>query len=200
MITIIASSCDKVEELKDEISFRLYDPYLELNPADSVAKIYAPSCYELIPSPSDSVVSVAIDVDKDGFNDFEFTYSTYYKNVSPFDACENHNSSIKVKAFGVENRILVEDVIFSKVRVYSIDDELSMSNPVSSEAVIYLDDASSSEAVTLESGNKYIGVRLASGRIGWIKIAHKLETFTFTIMEHAYNKNLLLNIKAGQKN
>ena len=199
IIGIITFSCDKVEKLKDDISFRKYIPHLILNPTDSVAKIYAPNCSESIPFPTDSSQSILIDVDKDGLNDFKFTYFTSYNFVSSIDSCENHNSKIVVEAIGSENRVIVDEDNPENVRVFAVDDEIKISSSIADNATIFLEDASISEDVILESGNKYLGVKLASNTVGWIKVYHDRETLKFAILEHAFNRTFQLNIKAGQK-
>lgn len=199
IISLLVFSCDKVKEISDDISAVKYNPSLILNPADSVSKIYAPNCTESIPFPTDSTVSVFIDVDKDGLNDFKFSYSTYYNFVSVLDSCENHNSEIIIEAIGAENKIIVDEEHPENVRVYAVDDEIQISSSIADKATVFLNDASIPEDVILESGNKYLGVKLASNRKGWIKVYHDFDLFKFAIVEHAYNRTFQLNIKAGQK-
>jgi hypothetical protein len=198
IIGMITFSCHKVKKLKDDISSRKYIPQLVLSPADSVATIYSPTCSESIPFPTDSTQFVLIDVDKDGFNDFKFTYSASYNFVSSIDSCENHNSQIVVEAIGSENRVIVDEDNAENVRVFAVDDEIKISSSIAVNATIFLDDASISEDVILETGNKYLGVKLASNTVGWIKVYHDRGTFRFAILEHAFNRTFQLNIKAGQ--
>ncbi|PWH85278.1 hypothetical protein [Brumimicrobium oceani] len=198
LIAFIVSSCDKVKELKDEISSHKYSPQLVLKPVDSLSRIYSPHCSELIPFPLDSAESLEIDVDNDGLKDFKFTYTTHYEFVSSVDSCENHNSSILMEAIGLENKIIVKEEAMNQVRVLAQDDLISNTSSVSSNAFIFLEDAEVAEDVVLESGNKFIGVRLSSNRMGWIKVYHDRSIFKFTVLQNAYNSNFHLDIKAGQ--
>lgn len=200
LIGIIVSSCGKVEELKDEISSYKYNPQLVLNPADSASMLYSPHCSEAIPFPTDSMQSLEIDVDNDGLKDFKFTYTTRYEFVSSVDSCENHNSIILMEAIGLENKILVKEEASDQIRVLAHDDLITKTSSVASEAYIFLEDAAFSEDIVLESGNKFIGVRLASNRMGWIKVYHDRANFKFTVLQNAYNDNFHLDIRAGQTN
>mgnify|MGYP001252835318 CR=1 FL=1 len=197
LIGIIASSCDKVKELKDEISSYKYNPQLVLNPVDTVSVRYT-HCSEPIPFPSDSIQSLEIDIDNDEINDFRFTYSTSFNFVSSMDSCENHNSRIVIEAIGIDNKILVKENASDQVRILGYDELIVNTNLVASSATIFLEDASAPDDITFESGNKYIGVRLSSNRMGWIKFYHDRASFKFTVLQNAYNDNFHLNIKAGQ--
>lgn len=199
LLSITAFSCSKVKKLENDITFKKFIPFLTLNPIDSISKLYNTSCSEFIPYPFDSVESVEIDIDKNGENDFRFTYSTSYNFVSSSDSCRNHNSRIVLKALGVGNSILVDDKTTERIHVFGVNDEINNEYQLSSNAFIYLDDDAYSEEIAIESGNKYLGVKMFSGSLGWIKVFHKIDTFSFSIMEHALNRTMQLNINAGQK-
>lgn len=198
LVSVLAFSCNKLTVMEDEISFKKYVPFLTLNPADSSGQIYSTNCSETIPFPTDSIESVEVDIDKDGQNDYRFTYATNYMFVSAQDSCENHNSSILVKALGIGNYIFLEDENSEKISVFEKDNKITNANLTGTNAIVFLDHASSNEEITLETGNKYLGVKLAAGGLGWIKVFHDRTNFTFSIIEHAYNRNIHMDIKAGQ--
>lgn len=197
-IGLIAFSCNKVKKLEDEISFRKFLPFLTLNPVDSVVQLYG-SCDEFIPFPFDSVQSVEIDIDKNGENDFRFTYTTNYNFINSTDSCRNHNSSVIVKALGIGNNVVVENKTTKKAKMFEADDKIGKDYFLSSDAFIYLDNPNLADTINMGAGNKYIGVKMFSGSLGWIKVFHRRDTFNFSVMEHAINNNFHLDIKAGQK-
>ncbi|WP_107039489.1 hypothetical protein [Brumimicrobium mesophilum] len=199
LISLIAFSCKKLKKLENDITTEKFIPSLTLNPVDSAVQLYTPSCGEFIPFPFDSVQSIEIDIDKNGENDYSFTYTTAYNFISTSDSCKNHNSKVEVKALGIGNNIFVENKVNKKAKVFEEGEEIDNSNHLSSNAIIFQDDGLSSEEISMENGNKYIGVKLFSGSVGWIKVYHRRDSFDFSIMEHALNKTVQLTIKAGHR-
>lgn len=213
LIGLFTLSCEKskLKKMKDDISWRKYDPFLVLKPADSVGQISNFGCVKPFHYPSDSTVSVEVDVNKDGQNDYRFTYSTFYNLISPSDSCKNYSSIIKVKAIGVGNSVLISNSDnLNKLQVFERDQKIPNGSKLAAEGILLRDNISGSVDIAIEpeievepefqSGNKYIGVQLFGGETGWIKFFHTKDSISFSIMEHAYNRNIHLDIQAGQKN
>lgn len=199
LIGFIALSCDKVEKMEDDIAYKGFNPYLLLNPADSVGHISNSTCSKSFPFPADSSVSLTIDIDHDGVDDFSFTYSTSYNLVSPSDSCYNYSSKISVQGTGIGNNILVKDKNTTQISAYELDSPVIAASLSSYNAIIYFDNASGSNSFDFDEGNKYIGFQLANGKYGWMRVFFEKDDFSFTIMDYAYNNNVHLGIKAGQK-
>lgn len=199
LFSLLLFSCGKMTEVKDEISFRKYKPYLVLQPADSVTHFPDETCDKAIPFPLDSVVSESLDINKDGQDDFKMTYTTSYQS-SPINSCENYSSTLEAKALLPGHLILVNNVTTKKIQVFEKNEEIPNNSKYAENGFIYLDQPDNSEYFEIGNGNKYLGIRLKDGETGWIKVFHQKDSLKFTIMEHAYNKTTILDIKAGQIN
>ena len=200
LISLMTFSCDKVTKLEDDISFRKHNPYLILKPLDRVGQISTSECTKPFPFPSDSTQSVEIDMNQDGNNDFEFTYSTRYEAISPNDSCMNYSSSIVMKSIDFKNNILLKNKSTEEIQLFEEGSKVSNNLKASTKAIIYLDDAINSEHFEIDNGNQYIGIKMFTGGYGWIKLFHRKDSMSFAIMEHAYNNTIDFTIKAGQKN
>lgn len=200
IFSLFVFSCDKTElkKMEDDISYRKHIPFLVLSPADSVGEISNFQCTKAFPFPSDSTVSIEMDFDQDGQNDYRFTYTTNYELMSTIDSCQNYSSIIEVKGLGSGNKILIEDKPAGNLQVFEQNDKIPKASKLANEAVVFLDGFNGTGNVDLENGNKFIGVKLSSGGFGWIKFFHSKDSISFSIMEHAYNRNIHMKIKAGQ--
>ena len=201
VFSLFILSCDKtnLKKMEDDISYKKYSPYLALNPVDSVGQISNSKCIRSFPFPSDSTTFVEIDIDKDGQNDFRFTYTTNYDLISATDSCENYSSIIEAKGIGVGNNVLIENDITERLQIFEEDDKIPNTSKLANEAIVFLEDFTESENVEFGKGNKYIGLKLDLGGFAWIKCFHTKDSIRFSIMEYGYNNNIHMDIKAGQK-
>ena len=197
---MIIISCDNKtdNELKDKIIYLDLNPDLTLHPVDSVGFHPSGLCQEVIPFPTDSTVIVYLDVNQDGENDFRFTYSTFYEWVSASSPCANYNSTVQVSGLTTENKIKVANEDMYEISILENGDLINADQLFASNAIIYRDYAMASLYFGDLSGEGFIGVKLSSGELGWIKLNFEKESFTCTIMEYGYNETINAKITAGQ--
>ena len=182
----------------DDISYNDIIPDLVLNPVDSVGQHQSSLCEEPIPFPTDSISTVYLDLNQDGINDYSFTYETYYEWVSASSPCANHNSILNVVGLIDGNEICVANEDMDEVSVFQDGDPIDRSQLFANSAVIYRDQAFAFLYFGGFSDEGCIGVKLSSGELGWIKLDFQQNLFLCYIKEFAINKNVLLEIRAGQ--
>src|SRR5690554_8077491 len=68
LFSLIAFSCEKIEKLEDDIVHKGFNPYIILQPADSVGLISNNSCEKPFPFPSDSLVLEEFEGKGNGFS------------------------------------------------------------------------------------------------------------------------------------
>jgi hypothetical protein len=197
---MIIISCDKDSdnELKDKIIYLDLTPDLVLHPVDSVGLHPSGFCNEKIPFPTDSTVLIDLDINQDGEDDFRFTYSTFYEWVSASSPCANYNSTLQVSGLTVENKIKVANEDMNEISILKNGDIIDADLLYASNAIIYRDNAMAFLNFGDFSGEGFIGVKLSSGELGWIKLNFEKDSFTCTIMEYGYNETVNSQITAGQ--
>src|SRR5690554_6354049 len=79
------------------------------------------------------------------------------------------------------------------------EDIINNSVKSSNFAILYLDTVSTNAELDLTDGNKYIGFKFVNGNYGWLRFFYEKEVFMLSVMDYAYNNNVNLKIKAGQK-
>ena len=200
LFSLIAFSCEKIEKLEDDIVHKGFNPYIILQPADSVGLISNNSCEKPFPFPSDSLVSEEFDFNHDGVQDFRITFETNYSQLNPSDSCLNYGSRISMKSLGMGNEIYVKDKNTKEIMIYEEGEDIINTSVKSSNfAILYLGTVSTNAELDLTEGNKFIGFKLMNGNYGWLRFFYEKEVFMLSVMDYAYNNNVNLKIKAGQK-
>jgi len=207
LISVIIISCNKdadVEltepdnELKSTIFYQDLSPDLTLSPVDSVGTHPSGLCLEIIPFPSDSTVTVDLDINQNGIDDFRFTYSTFYEWVSASNPCSNFNSKLEISGLTVENKIMIANEDMNEISVLESGELISTDNLFSDNAIIYRDYAQAFLYFGDFTGEGFIGIKLEGGELGWIKLNFQKGSFTCTIMAYGYNETINSQITAGQ--
>ncbi len=196
LICSMLISCKR--DVSDNIIYIDLKPDLILHPVDSVGMHPSGLCQEVIPFPSDSTLKVDLDIDKDGIDDFRFTYTTFYEWVSASNPCANYNSTLQIAGLLTENKIFIENENMREVRVLEKGDLICANQLSANNAIIYRDNSMSSLNFEDFSGEGFIGFKLSDGELGWIKLDFQKDSFTCTILEYGYNEVINSQITAGQ--
>jgi hypothetical protein len=188
-------------ELADEIHYINLDPDSVLRPVISVGS-HPSGCAKPIPFPADSSVTINLDINLDGENDFLFRYRTLYQFLSVSSPCSNYGSYVSVAAVtGSGNKVIVSEPDFYPNKLISFDNGelITSDNFTENQGYVFY------EFLQVPfpsfhgfSGEGYIGIKLAGGELGWIKINLDIPTFTCSILEYAFNTNPESSIEAGQ--
>lgn len=195
-LILILNACNK--DKNNLITYIDLNPDLILLPADSVGNHPSGLCQEKIPFPTDSVVTVELDINQDGINDYIFTYSTSYDWVSASSPCANHNSTLQVSGIGADNKIMVANTDMNEISVLAGGDLISSNQLFSTNAIIYRDNAMGFLYFGDFLGEGYMGFKLSGGELGWIKLNFQRDLFKCSILEYGYNQNANSQIKAGE--
>jgi hypothetical protein len=197
---MILISCNKDSEdvLTNKIMYIDLNPDITLHPVDSIGLHPSGLCQEIIPFPSDSTVIVNLDINQDGVNDFRFTYSTFYEWVSASSPCSNYNSTLQVDGLSSTNKIKVENEDKHEVSILENGDVINTNQLFANNAILYRDNTMSFLNFGEFSDERFIGIKLSSGELGWIKLNFQKNSFTCTILECGYNETKNAQITAGQ--
>ncbi len=199
IIILFSYSCKKedvVVDIVDEFVYVDLVPNLVLHPCDTFGQI--PNGFEIIPSPLDSSVNVSIDINQDGIDDFIFYYSTYYEMVSQSRPEANYNSTVSILGLYSGNKVIVDKAHNLDLDMMAFGDSIDQSKTLFSNGDVFRDNVSAPYGFWGFSGDGYIGLKLTNGEYAWIKINLDISTYTFTILEYAYNKKHGSRITAGQ--
>jgi len=198
LTSLMISSCVKDKDLTDEIIFVDLNPDLILNPVDSVGLHPSGLCQQVIPFPSDSIISTDIDINQDGQNDYRFTFTNFYEWVSASYPCANYNSIVQINALINGNKVVIANEEMHDIKVLNCNDNINKKDLFYDNAFIYRNVAMGNLYFGDFSGEGYIGFKLSNGELGWIKINFQKDYFLCIILEYAYNKNVASDINAGQ--
>lgn len=193
-IGMIAISCNKASPLQDKIIYVDLDSNYMLHPVDSLT-------YQLIscaiPWPNDSMVTLDLDMNQDGVNDFRFTYAIWYRFISASNPCSNFNSYVNIEGLANGNKIRVSSQDQRVISVLNEDHWIASDQLFGNDAIIFTYNSGAQFSFNDFLGEGYIGIQLSKGELGWIKLNFDEYHYTCEIMEYAYNATSNAPIKAG---
>ncbi|PKR82015.1 hypothetical protein CW751_01370 [Brumimicrobium salinarum] len=192
-------SCKKINSIKkleDDIVFKMFNPYLSLTPTDSVIEITSSDCF--IPYHKDTSARIFLDFDHDGTDDYEMIYSIHYDSISE-DSCMNYHSKITFKSAVFGHTVFVTDKNTNKVMFYDDKQPIVNTSVTSANQAIIYDNSPNNSFTDADKENNIIGFQLLNGKVGWLKFFLLKDQFQLKMIEYAYNDQVQLKIKAGQK-
>lgn len=161
LFSVIMVRCTKDTTPKnDAILHTDLQPPLEIESVDSL--VFHSSGCGYVPFPADTMKNNALDINKDGIDDFTLTCKSWYQFVSASNPCANYNTSIVISGISDDNQIAVIGN-YSEAKKYELDAVINNSQNWSNSATLKLGSAQAPISIDF-NGNNYLGLKLKKGQ------------------------------------
>ncbi len=179
----------------DTILYTDLQPPLEIESVDSL--VFHNSGCGYVPFPADTMKNNALDINKDGIDDFTLTCKSWYQFVSASNPCVNYNTSIVISGISDDNQIAVIGN-YSEAKKYELDAVINNSQNWSNSATLKL--ASAQAPISIDfNGNNYLGLKIKKGQNShfcWLYL-NKTD-YTIKVLAFAANLTEGNSIRVGQ--